>query len=67
MLSAAGLGFGDVVKTNIYLIDMNDFATVNTVYGAAFEGVEPPARTTIAVAALPRGARVEIELIALRR
>jgi len=55
-----------IVKTTIYLVDMNDFATVNGVYAAFFPHL-PPARTTIAVAALPLGGRVEIEAIALIR
>jgi 2-iminobutanoate/2-iminopropanoate deaminase len=55
-----------IVKTTIYLVDMNDFATVNAVY-ATFFPHRPPARTTIAVAALPLGGRVEIEAIALIR
>lgn len=67
VLAAAGLTFADVVKTTIFLIDMNDFAAVNAVYGDSFEDGRKPARTTVAVAALPRGARVEIEAIALRR
>lgn len=67
VLAAAGLSFADVVKTTIFLIDMNDFADVNAVYGESFAGGAPPARSTVAVAALPRGARVEIETIALRR
>jgi 2-iminobutanoate/2-iminopropanoate deaminase len=65
VLAAAGLTFADVVKTTIFLIDMNDFAAVNEVYAESFEG-SPPARSTVAVAALPRNARVEIEAIALR-
>ena len=65
VLAAAGLGFADVVKTTIFLVDMNDFAAVNTVYAASFDGA-PPARSTVAVAALPRNARVEIEAIAMR-
>ena len=56
-----------MVKTTIFLIDMNDFAAVNAVYGESFEDGAKPARSTVAVAALPRGARVEIEAIALRR
>ena len=65
VLEAAGLGFGDVVKVNVYLTDMADFAEMNSVYARQFE--EPfPARTTVAVAALPLGARVEIELVARR-
>jgi 2-iminobutanoate/2-iminopropanoate deaminase len=55
-----------VVKTTIYLVDINDFASVNAVY-ATFFPQAPPARTTIAVAALPLGGRVEIEAIALIR
>lgn len=65
VLDAAGLGFGDVIKVNVYLTDMADFAEMNGVYANRFE--EPfPARTTVAVAALPLGARVEIELVARR-
>jgi len=67
VLTAAGLSFGDVVKTTIFLVDMDDFAAVNAIYGEAFEGAPPPARSTVAVAALPRGARVEVDAIALRR
>ncbi|HEX3465246.1 MAG TPA: Rid family detoxifying hydrolase [Candidatus Elarobacter sp.] len=67
VLAAAGLTFADVVKTTIFLVDMNDFAAVNAVYGESFEDAPKPARSTVAVAALPRGARVEIEAIALRR
>jgi len=55
-----------IVKTTIFLVDMNDFATVNAVYATFFPHL-PPARTTVAVAALPLGARVEIEAIALTR
>jgi len=64
VLEAAGASFGDVVKATIFLIDMGDFGAVNTIYGKAFEGITPPARSTIAVAGLPKGARVEIELTA---
>jgi 2-iminobutanoate/2-iminopropanoate deaminase len=63
VLEAAGASFDDVVKTTIYLVDLNDFARVNEVYGSFFHGA-PPARATIAVAALPLGARVEVEAIA---
>ncbi|HEY5257800.1 MAG TPA: RidA family protein [Candidatus Baltobacteraceae bacterium] len=63
VLSAAGLTYADVVKTTIFLIDMNDFAAVNAVYERYF-GSSKPARSTVAVAALPKGARVEIEAIA---
>ena len=65
LLSAAGLTFSDVVKTTIFLADMGDFAAVNDVYGEFF--AEPyPARSTVQAGALPKGARVEIEAVALR-
>lgn len=67
VLAAAGLSFGDVVKTTIFLVDMADFAAVNTVYAESFGDEISPARSTVAVAALPRGARVEIDAIALLR
>jgi len=66
ILTAAGLTFDEVVKTTIFLKSMDDFAKVNEVYGHAFE-VDPPARSTVAVAALPMNALVEIEVIAMRR
>lgn len=63
VLTAAGVGFRHVVKATVYLVDMNDFTTVNEIYGRHFE--EPyPARSTVAVAGLPKGARVEIDLVA---
>ncbi len=65
VLDAAGLGLADVVKATIFLADIADFGAVNAVY-ARFMPDPPPARTTVAVAALPRGARVEIEAIAAR-
>ncbi len=65
ILDAAGLSFEDVVKTTIFLADVADFAAVNEVY-RRFVGDPPPARSTVAVAALPRGALVEIEAIARR-
>jgi 2-iminobutanoate/2-iminopropanoate deaminase len=65
ILAAAGLTFAHVVKTTIFLTSMGDFAAVNDVYKSYM--AEPyPARSTIAVAALPMGARVEIEMIAAR-
>ena len=65
VLTAAGLTFGHVVKANIFLTSMCDFAAVNEVYKSYFS--EPyPARSTVAVAALPMGAKVEIEMIASR-
>ena len=63
VLAAANCDYGDVVKTTIFLIDMNDFAAVNAVYGRYFDASKP-ARSTVAVAGLPRGARVEIDCIA---
>jgi 2-iminobutanoate/2-iminopropanoate deaminase len=63
LLAASGLGFGDVVKTVIYLANMGDFATVNAIYGRHFPE-QPPARVTVEVQGLPRGALVEIEVTA---
>ena len=65
ILEAAGTGFGSVVKTTVYLTDMNDFKAMNEVYARAF-GDHRPARSTVAVAALPRGVNVEIDVIARR-
>ena len=65
VLDAAGLGFDDVVKTTIFLADIGDFAAVNAVY-ARFIADPPPARSTVQVAALPKGGLVEIEAIARR-
>lgn len=63
VLKAANLSFADVVKTTVFLADMNDFAAMNEVYGKYFS--EPyPARATVQVARLPKDARVEIDLIA---
>lgn len=63
VLSDGGLGSNDVVKVNVYLTDMDDFAAMNEAYATRFS--DPyPARTTVAVKALPLGARVEIELVA---
>jgi len=63
ILKQAGSDFSQVVKTTVFLVDMADFTSMNEVYGRAF-GQHRPARSTVAVAALPRGARVEIEVIA---
>ena len=63
VLCAAGYTFADVVKTTLFLVDMNDFAAVNKVYEKYFD-LGKPARSTVAVAALPRGARIEIDCIA---
>jgi len=63
ILKQAGSDFSQVVKTTVFLVDMADFTSMNEIYGKAF-GQHRPARSTVAVAALPRGARVEIEVIA---
>jgi 2-iminobutanoate/2-iminopropanoate deaminase len=66
VLEAAGLGLNDVVKTTVFLTDMADFADMNSVYAEYF--AEPfPARSSVAVAGLPKGASVEIEVVAVRR
>ena len=65
VLRAGGLGLDDVVKCTVFLTDMADFDAMNTVYAEFF--AEPyPARTTIAVAGLPLGARIEMEMVASR-
>ena len=64
VLAAAGAGFEHVVRCTIYLADLADFAKVNEVYGRSFPK-DPPARATVQVAALPRGARVEIDAVAV--
>ncbi len=68
VLTAAGSGLGKVVKTTVFLKDMNDFAAMNAIYAEYLvpEGAVPPARSTVEVARLPRDARVEIEAIALK-
>lgn len=67
VLSAAGLAPRDVAKTTIFLVDLADFATVNALYAEFFaDAPVPPARSTVQVAALPRGVRVEIDAIAVR-
>jgi 2-iminobutanoate/2-iminopropanoate deaminase len=64
VLEGAGAGLEDVVKVTAYLTDMNDFPAFNEVYGTFF-GAEPPARATVGVASLPKGARVEVECVAV--
>lgn len=66
VLEAAGSDFSRVLKTTVFLADMADFAAMNEVYGRAF-GDHRPARSTVAVAGLPRGVRVEIEVVAVKR
>lgn len=65
VLAAAGLGMGDVVKTTIFLTDIDEFGTVNEIYGGRLE-TPYPARSTVEVSALPKGALVEIEAVARR-
>jgi 2-iminobutanoate/2-iminopropanoate deaminase len=66
VLAGAGLDLADVVKTTVFLIDMNDFGEMNRVYAEQFNG-HLPARSTVAVAGLPKGGRVEIEVVAIGR
>jgi 2-iminobutanoate/2-iminopropanoate deaminase len=66
VLSAGGASLHDVIKTTVFLVDMNDFSAMNEVYAEVFSD-SPPARSTVAVAALPAAARVEIEAIAIRQ
>jgi 2-iminobutanoate/2-iminopropanoate deaminase len=65
VLAAAGMGFADVVKSTVFLVDLADFAGMNEVYGGRFQGAFP-ARSTVQVTALPKGARVEIEVVAVK-
>lgn len=64
VLAAAGSSLQNIIKTTIFLADLADFQTVNAIYGSYFPH-QPPARSTVQVAGLPRGARIEIEAIAL--
>ena len=66
VLKAAGMDFADVVKTTIFLNNMEDFAKVNEIYGSYFNHKNAPARETVQVAALPKNVRVEISFIAIR-
>ncbi|NQU99592.1 MAG: RidA family protein [Parcubacteria group bacterium] len=66
VLESAGLGMEDIVKATIYLTDLNNFEKVNEVYGSYFEK-DPPARSTVRVAGLPKGAKVEIEAVAIKK
>ena len=65
ILDEAGFNFKDVVRSKIYLTDMNNFSKVNTIYGSYFEKNYEPARTTIEVSGLPLGVDVEIDMIAV--
>ncbi|NHM06797.1 RidA family protein [Flavobacterium sp. CYK-4] len=66
VLEAAGMTFENVIKTSIFLIDMEDFAKVNNVYGSYFNETTAPARETIEVAGLPKDVNIEISMIAMR-
>lgn len=65
VLEAAGMTFENVVKTTIFIMDMNDFAKINTVYGSYFDEKTAPARETVQVACLPKNVNVEISMIAI--
>lgn len=65
VLEAAGMSFENVVKTTIFIMDMNDFASINTVYGSYFNETTAPARETVQVAGLPKNVNVEISMIAI--
>ena len=65
ILNESGLSFKNVVRSKIYLTDMNNFSKVNQVYGSYFEKGQEPARTTIEVSGLPLGVGVEIDMIAV--
>jgi reactive intermediate/imine deaminase len=64
ILTEAGASRGDVVKATVYLTNMNEFSKMNQVYAEFFEGLVPPARATVQVAALPKAAKVEIDFVA---
>lgn len=66
VLEAANMGFEDVVKTSIFLNDMNNFAAVNEVYGSYFDHATAPARETLEVANLPKFVRIEISMVAVK-
>jgi 2-iminobutanoate/2-iminopropanoate deaminase len=63
VLRAEGLNFGNIIKTTIFLVNLADFQAVNELYGSYFKS-DPPARSTVQVAALPKNAQVEIEVLA---
>lgn len=66
MLGDIGLGYADIVKTTIFMVDIADYTAINQVYAGYFEA-DPPARSAVEVSALPGGFRVEIEIVAARR
>lgn len=65
VIKEAGADLEDVVKTTIFLTDLNTFAAINAIYGEYFDGAAPPARSTVQVAALPKGVLIEIDAIAV--
>lgn len=65
VLEAANMGFENVVKTSIFVINMNDFSKINAIYGSFFDEKTAPARETVQVAGLPKGVNVEISMIAI--
>ena len=65
VLEAAEMSFENVIKTTIFIIDMNDFGAINAVYGSYFDEKNAPARETVQVAGLPKGVNVEISMIAM--
>ena len=66
VLEAADMTFDNVVKTTIFIMNMGDFASINTVYGSYFDETTAPARETVQVAGLPKGVNVEISMIAMK-
>jgi 2-iminobutanoate/2-iminopropanoate deaminase len=66
VLEAAEMTFDNVIKSTIFIMDMNDFARINTVYGSYFDEKTAPARETVQVAGLPKGVNVEISMIAVK-
>ncbi|HJS00615.1 MAG TPA: RidA family protein [Flavobacterium sp.] len=65
VLEAAGMNFENVVKSTIFIMDMNDFGTINTIYGSYFNEKTAPARETVQVAGLPKNVNVEISMVAV--
>jgi len=66
VLKAAEMTFENIIKTTIFIMDMNDFAKINSVYGNYFDEISAPARETVQVAGLPKGVNVEISMIAMK-
>jgi 2-iminobutanoate/2-iminopropanoate deaminase len=66
VLEAAGMNFENVVKTTLFIMNMDDFGTINTVYGSYFNENTAPARETVQVACLPKNVNIEISMIAIR-